>query len=51
MANLKVSDQVQVGGGLISFDEEEGFLTLKDWRDGGIDGAVVNLGREASEER
>lgn len=51
VANLNIYDQVQVGGALISLDKMERFFTLKDWRNGGIDGAVVNLGREASEER
>lgn len=49
MANLQVSDQVQ--GASLSFDKEEGFLILKNWRDDETNGAVVNLGREASEER
>lgn len=42
------SDCTQIGGGLLSLDKEEGFLTLKDWRVGGKDGADVNLegGRE-----
>ena len=38
-------------GSLPSFDKEEGFLVLKNWRDDETNGAVVNLGREASEER
>lgn len=37
------SDCTKVGGGLISLDKQEGFLTLKDCRYGGKNGADINL--------
>lgn len=43
------SDCTQVGRGLPSLDREEEFLTPKDWRDGGKDGADINL--EGGKER